>query len=211
MHIPTSPEYPFIHHLRISVLFSTLLYALLQSLSGPTFLFSEIFVTSPAHSMVLDLLSSPLSLLTLNCSSLTLQLLFDFLILNLFLTPLASFVFSFLGKVRFIAFILISAASSSLFLHSVSYCINQSFVPTTLFAHVSLSLLSFWACLNVKYTTTRFLFLPLKPMTILIISFLIPAFPAFLYSDWMKIGSLLYALSFGATLAFFYLCSFYKR
>jgi len=136
---------------------------------------------------------------------------FDFLIINFFLSPLSSFVFSFLGQKRFVSFLLGSAFFSSLFLHIASFLSHINFLPTTLFAHTSLSLLSFWAYLNKRHTSTHFLFIQLRPATLLTISFLAAAMPAYLDGDWVKVSSLIFAMLFGYGSAAWMLRSFNKK
>ena len=210
--ISSSPAHPFIDRLKLVVLFATLLFAFLQMIphSG-IHLLSQLFLSSPFHHPFFDLLFSPLSLVVLNIRTLSLQLVFDLLILNFFLPPLASFVYSFLEHKRFLSFLLASAASSSLFLHIASFLTLTPFLPTTLFAHTILSLLSFWASLNRKHTSTHFLFLPLKPATLLTISFLAAGMPPFLNHDWIKLSSLLFAMAFGYITGLWMLRSFDRR
>lgn len=196
--ISPSPAHPFIVRLKQVVLFATLFFAFLQMipLSG-THLFSQIFQTSPFHNLFFDVLFSPLSLLVLNIRTLSLQLVFDLLILNFFLPPLVSFVYSFLDHRKFLFFLLASGAASSLFLHIASFLMKAPFLPTTLFAHAILSLLAFWASLNRKHTSTHFLVFPLRPVTLLTISLLAAGMPSFLDHDWIKLSSLLFSMAFG--------------
>ena len=140
--IPSTPAHPFIDTLKKLVLFFSLLFVLLQTLPQPFFfIISQTFTIAPFHETFIDLLFAPLSLLTLNFRFFSLQMVFDFLMINFFLSPLSSFVLSFLGQKRFIYFLLGSALSSCSFLHALSFLTKIAFLPTTLFAHVSLSIL----------------------------------------------------------------------
>src|SRR5665647_1476585 len=103
MIIKPAKTFSTIQHLKLCVLISTLFFAFLSSTSSLQWqMISDLFTTTSYHSTWRDLLLSPLSMVTLNYSSISLQMLFDFLILNAFITPLVSFVFSFLGKRNFI-------------------------------------------------------------------------------------------------------------
>lgn len=191
MIIKPAKAFSTIERLKLAVLASTLLFAFFSSTKNSTWqFFASLFTTSSLHSLWKDLLFSPLSMLTLNYTDLNLQMLFDFLILNAFITPLASFVFSFLGKRNFIFYILGATLLSSYTLHAFSLLFHTSFLTTTLFSSVILSLITLWALVHAKNTPTVVMFLPMRPSTILAISIVIACYSSFTSSDWISILSL---------------------
>lgn len=205
MIIKPSVNFSTIERLKIVVIVSTLFFALLQSIhKTECWQVADLFTTTSYHSTLRDFLLAPLSACTLNYSSISLQMLFDFLILNAFVTPLVSFVFSFLGKKNFFLYTAGCTLISSLALHSIAFLCDKTFVPTTLFSHVALGMITFWALVHTKHTPTMFLFLPMNPSTILAISCIIAGYTAITTSDWVYVTSLFISMLYAYFVSVFF-------
>lgn len=199
-----TPQEPCIERMKWVILLMTLLFACLNSFcSQPGRLIANFFMVSPYHALDSDLFFAPLSMLTPNYPNISFEMLFDLLLLNSILVPLSSFVVSFLGRIRFFVFMIGAAMTSSLFLHSLSLLCDTPFFPTTLFSSVALSILMFWSLLHTKSTSTLFLFIPLKPLTLILVSIGVLVYSPCMEGDWIRVASFFWPLFYSYLVAVF--------
>jgi len=183
-HVP----YPqTIRHLRLGVLLATVFFALLNRLymQGTVGFSPFILLLSPIPSWAAcwQVIFAPL---TIPYSGIGLEMVFDLFLLNFFLVPVASFVFSFLERKAFIRFLIALVAIGT----AVFWIANTFFIyafPCSLFSSLALALIVFWFLLHKEGGATIFVAIPISRWWVLFIACLI-IFPAPLYSnEWGKV------------------------
>ncbi len=192
-HVP----YPqTIRHLRLGVLLATVLFALWNRLymQGTVGFspFTLLLFPIPSWGVCWQAFSAPL---TIPYAGIGLEMVFDLFLLNFFLVPIASFVFSFLERTAFIRFLTVLVAIGvAVFWTANSFFIYAS--PCSLFSSLALALIVFWFLLHKEGGATIIVAIPISRWWVLFIACLI-IFPAPLYShEW---GKVLMVLSMSAT------------
>ena len=183
-HVP----YPkTIRNLRMGVCIATLLFALWNQLymRGSLFLSPFILLLSPTPNWAIcwQAITAPL---TIPYSGIGLEMVFDLFLLNFFLVPIASFVFTFLEQKIFIRFLtsLIAVGVAVFWSANTLFTFASS---CSLFSSLALSLIVFWFLLHKAGSSTIIVAIPISRWWVLFIACLI-IFPAPICSnEWGKV------------------------
>jgi len=117
----------------------------------------------------------------------SLTLFFDLVVLNALVTPIYTFVLSFVGTRNFIRFVsgLILTGAASFFLFT-----NLSpALPCSLFSSLTLSIIVFWAMLNSKGQSFFLLAFPISPLLYVSIAAGATLYPIFTNAEWAKLAA----------------------
>lgn len=184
--------YPIpIQVLRLLVFWWTLLYAGWFGLaeSGVISSFPDPLLLSPhlELSWLFQLISSSL---TIAFPGFSISMVFDLFLLNFFLTPIYSFVFSFLTTRHFfkllVSLIIIGAFSFSI---CASFFIHTT-PPTSLFSGMSFAIVIFWALLHRRGQSTLLLAFPISRAWALSLSALVTFYPPLSNGEWARVGAI---------------------
>lgn len=117
---------------------------------------------------------------------------FDLLLVNLFLTPIASFVFSFLNTKKFIQLLLqLTTVGTVCFLGTISLFDLTATQPCSLFGGLALALVVFWTLLHSKGQPSFILGIPISRLWILLISTLTVVYTPLFTGDWAKLAMII--------------------
>ena len=129
------------------------------------------------------------ALVTIPYAGFGLSLIFDLFLMNFFLTPIFSFVSSFLGNRWFIALLAILAlAGSTVFVVLASFC-NAS-APCSLFGGLSLAVVLFWLLLHRKGQNTLFLAFPVSRRLAFAITAIATLYSPLAARQWAHVGAI---------------------
>lgn len=181
------PYPPLIQILRKSVLGFTLLFALWQG-----YFPDALASISPTSLLLSDhvgwsLLWEPITAsLTIPYPTIGLATFFDLFLINMFLAPIISFVFSFLAPRHFIQTVSILIVSGTLaFLGANHFCSNTGAV--SLFGSLAFSLVIFWALLHSKGQSMLLMGIPIPRVWVVVMAGL-SVIPTPLFAgDWSKL------------------------
>ncbi len=188
-----SPYPATIKFLRSFVVWATVLFAALFDLAtaGSVTISPTILLLSPTFG-ISWLWQTVSSALTIPYQGFGLQMVFDLMIINFFLTPIISFVFSFLTKNHFLSllFSLIAIGAGS-FLGFATLFGQAATPPCSLFAGLSLSIVIFWALLHRKGQSTLLLAFPISRFWAIAITAFASLYSPVTMSEWAHVGAIL--------------------
>jgi hypothetical protein len=130
--------------------------------------------------------------LTIPYSGFGLQMTFDLLILNFFLTPVVSFVFSFLTEPRFFRFLygLIAVGIGSFW--AAATLINGGVTePCSLFSGLALAVVVFWCLLHKRGQSTLLLAFPISRTWALAVTAIVALYSPLTMGEWAHACSIL--------------------
>lgn len=124
---------------------------------------------------------------TLPYQGLQLTMIFDLLLLHVFLSPICSFVVSFLSLRNFLFFLVSNVVIGSAFFFLVSAL--HFTPPSSLFGSVALSIILFWTLLHKKGQASFFTIIPVRPAWSLGIPALLVLLPSLFAENWAKLSA----------------------
>jgi hypothetical protein len=131
------------------------------------------------------------ALVTIPYAGFSLSLIVDLFIMNFFLTPIYTFVFSFLGKRWFIALLSTLAVVGSATFVGISSLTMASSPSCSLFGGMSLAIISFWLLLHRKGQSTLFLAFPISRRLAFIITAIATLYTPLAAREWAHVGAIL--------------------
>lgn len=131
-----------------------------------------------------QLFTSPFLLLYPGTS---LSLFLDLVVLNALITPIYTFVLSFVGPRSFIKFLttLILVGAGSFFLFATLW----PTLPCSLFSSLNLSIVVFWAMLHSKGQSFFLFAFPISPLVYVLIALVATGYPIFTDAAWAKLAA----------------------
>jgi hypothetical protein len=179
--------YPLlIRYLQLTVLLLSLAGTFWYDLfvSGSVSSSPTILLLSPQLSLktIFQILTSPFLLLYPGTS---LTFFFDLVVLNALVTPIYTFVLSYLGTKNFIELLsgLILTGIVSFFLFSPLF----SLIPCSLFSSLTLSIIVFWCMLHSKGQSFFLLAFPISPLLYLSVAAGATFYPILTNGEWAKL------------------------
>ena len=177
---------PVIRGIQLTVLLLAIGAAFWSDLfsSGSTAFSPSFLLLSPNPSFMtcLQVLTAPFLFF---CQGISLNLFFDLIVLNALLTPIFTFVYSFIGKKNFVALltILITIGSASFFFFAPLWLTP----PCSLFSSLALSIVIFWAMLHSKGQSFFLMAFPISPLVYVFLATVATLYPIFLEAEWAKL------------------------
>jgi hypothetical protein len=131
------------------------------------------------------------ALVTIPYGGFGLSLIFDLLLINFFLTPIYTFVFSFLGKRWFIALLATLSILGSAAFVGLASLIGPAVTPNcSLFSGMSLAVVVFWLLLHRKGQNTLFLAFPISRRLAFAITAIATLYAPVAAREWAHIGAI---------------------
>ena len=132
------------------------------------------------------------ALVTIPYPGFGLSLIFDLFLMNFFLTPVFSFVFSFLGKRWFIALLAtLAIVGSTVFIALASFLETVTAAPSSLFGGMSLAIVLFWLLLHRKGQSTLFLAFPVSRRLAFAITAIATLYSPLAAREWAHAGAII--------------------
>jgi hypothetical protein len=184
---PHSRGYPpLIRYLQLTILILSVLAAFWGSL------FSSGHVSMPPSILLLNnelslktLLSFFTAPLHLSYPEISFTLLFDLVVINALITPMYTFVLSFIGTRSFVGFItILTFIGTTAFLFFAPFWITQ---PISLFSSLTLSIVLFWVMQHSKGQSFFLLAFPISPFVYLAIATVATIYPICVEGEWAKL------------------------
>ena len=132
------------------------------------------------------------ALVTIPYPGFGLSLIIDLFLMNLFLMPIYTFVFSFLGKRWFIALLsTLAVVGSSAFVGLSSLSAMATASPCSLFGGMTLAVISFWLLLHRKGQSTLFLAFPISRRLAFAITAIATLYTPLAAREWAHVGAII--------------------
>jgi len=179
---------PIITRLRYLVLGFTIVHLLWYEalIQNPTIISPDSLLLNASLSW--SLLWQPFtSALIIPYRSMHIGILFDLLLLNFLLSPIFSFIVTFLSRKYFLSFVLQLIAIGTFSFLLIGHWTYA--LPISLFGSLVAALIIFWAMLHGRSQHSFFVMIPIRPRWIVIITLAFVLLPALLAGAWAKIGT----------------------
>ncbi len=140
--------------------------------------------SSPSLKTIFEIFTAPFLLLYPGTS---LTLFFDLVVLNALVTPIYTFVLSFMGPrsfIWFVASLILTGAASFFLFTSLSPALSCS-----LFSSLTISIIVFWAMLHSKGQSFFLLAFPISPLLYTSIALVATLYPIFTNGEWAKLAA----------------------
>ena len=189
---PQSPYPKIIQSLRFLVILAAITYAGLFDLaiSGVISFFPDFLLLSPSHGW--SWLFQPLtSAITIPYPGFGLSLIFDLLLINFLLSPIFTFVLSFLSERHFIALLIALIAIGTGSFCAFAPLISPFSPPCSLFGGLALAIIIFWALLHRKGQSTLLLVFPLSRTWVVFLSACAALYSPVARSEWAHVIAIL--------------------
>lgn len=186
-----TPYPKLIQWLRFLVLLATIIYAgwFDLAISGITSFFPDILLLSSTFG--LSWLFQPMtSALIIRYPGFGISMVFDLLVINFFLTPIVTFVLSFLSEKHFLQLLIgliVIGAGTFLGIGTLSNSLPPS---SSLFSGIALSLVIFWALLHRKGQSTLLLAFPLSRSWVVFLSLCAALYSPLSNGEWAHVGAI---------------------
>ena len=132
------------------------------------------------------------ALITVPYGGFGLSMIVDLMLMNFFLTPIYTFVFSFLGKRWFIALLSTLAILGSATFVGLASLIGPATTPScSLFGGMSLAIVLFWLLLHRKGQSTLFLAFPISKRLAFAITAIATLYSPLAAKEWAHVGAII--------------------